>query len=99
MPEDVVARQQEKRRDQADDPKSSPHALTQRECIASCIVLHSQQDELLFADRLALFDEHVALGESVKMIAHPARASSRSFAVTSGSCVRVGWLSIRSATS
>ena len=36
------------------------------------LVLHPQQDELLLADRLPLFDQDVALGEGVEVLVHPA---------------------------
>ena len=32
-------------------------------------MLHAQEDELLFADGLALLDEHITLGVGVKMFA------------------------------
>ena len=65
-------------------PKGPP-AHSPSEARMRGLVLHPQEDELLLANRLPLFDQHVAIGEGVEVLFTWLRAWSRSRAVTSGS--------------
>ncbi len=71
MPEDVIAGQQKKHCDQAEDSQCPACALAQRESVLGGIVFHPQQDELFLADGLSLFHQHVALGERIEIVADP----------------------------
>ena len=70
MPKDVVTGQQEQGRDQAEDANGTTSALAQSRARLRGLVLHPQQDKLLLADCLPLFDQDVAFGEGVKVLVH-----------------------------
>ena len=67
---DVIARQNEQRRDQNQDPQRPPRPLAERLRLNRLVMLHAKQDQLLLADRLILLDEHFAAGERVVMFGH-----------------------------
>ena len=62
VPVDIVSREQEEGGHQGQDPQGPPGTVAQSQRALGELVLHPQQDELLFADRLSLLDQDVALG-------------------------------------
>ena len=95
VPPEVISRQDEQRRDQGEDSHGPSHAIAKIEARDRGVVFQAEQDELLLADDLALFDEHLAAGERVVMVVDERRAASRSEAVASASKVSVGVASRR----
>ena len=68
VPVDVRARQEIECGHQGEDPDDAPGPVAETERGHRGVVLEAKQDELLFADRLSLFDQHLAPRIGVEMV-------------------------------
>ena len=64
---DKVPREQKKRRHQGEHAKCAPRLIPDGQKTRGGLVLHAQEDELFFTDRLALLDKYITLAVGVKM--------------------------------